>query len=563
MRSAWASGDCCQRRSMSAGGRSQPRRGVHSAPSSQLRGRRDLVGHAVGRHGGAEAVVLADQPVRHEAAVGEAGHAQARGIGEPLPHGPVDAGELDPRRRRRPRRRGSPRARRGRSCAEPRGSGMSTRAPAAASTQSGSHGSGPQLAPGPPTIESTSGSALRPAPRGAATVARIGPAAPGIATCSQATPASGRCQARAVARQPARRCTRGRSRCSSIAPGVRGAQRDDPPAAGRVAVHVRPRPCQLAPARRRAGSARARVCPATRQRARSRPPRPVPASGRCRVDLVVDEVGGVGQMQVQMAARARGRARSPPAAGTTQSESSQPYGSPSSSMPRNATCSPSGDQETALQEPARRARSRARSPRRYGHDVHGGRRGEIGALARIGAERDALAVGRPGEALDRPVPARQAPRARARARVLHEQVRVPVEVAVSVVPPVDAVDHARQRRCLGLDSGPTAKRVSGACRGERQPLAVGRERERADVVRQRGQLLGLAAGERHRPDLLVAQEEHAIALRRQPRTRSRARRRSVSGARATAVQRDGPDMPPVAARLRDAPRVERVRSRRG
>jgi hypothetical protein len=32
-------------------------------------------------------------------------------------------------------------------------------------------------------------------------------------------------------------------------------------------------------------------------------------------------------------------------------------------------------------------------------------------------------------------------------------------------------------------------------------------------VRERGELLGLAACERNRPDLLVAQEEHSIALR--------------------------------------------------
>ena len=63
-------------------------------------------------------------------------------------------------------------------------------------------------------------------------------------------------------------------------------------------------------------------------------------------------------------------------------------------------------------------------------------------------------------------------------------------------------------------SGPTAKRGSGRGGGERQPPPSRRERERADAVRQRGQLLGLATRERHRPDLLVAQEEHAVALGR-------------------------------------------------
>jgi hypothetical protein len=36
--------------------------------------------------------------------------------------------------------------------------------------------------------------------------------------------------------------------------------------------------------------------------------------------------------------------------------------------------------------------------------------------------------------------------------------------------------------------------------------------ERADAVRQHGELLGLATRERHSPDLLVAQEQHALAV---------------------------------------------------
>ena len=138
---------------------------------------------------------------------------------------------------------------------------------------------------------------------------------------------------------------------------------------------------------------------------------------------------------------------------------------------------------------------------------------EIGALAAICAERDAFAVGRPGEALDRPVAARQAPRASTCPRVLDEQVRVPVDVAVSVVSPVGAGDHARQRR------GARRQRADGEARygigdGERQPASARRLREGADAVRQRRQLLGLATLERHCPDLFVAQEEHAVALRR-------------------------------------------------
>ena len=63
-------------------------------------------------------------------------------------------------------------------------------------------------------------------------------------------------------------------------------------------------------------------------------------------------------------------------------------------------------------------------------------------------------------------------------------------------------------------SGPTAKRAYRICDGERQPASPRRLREGADAVRQRRQLLGLATLERHCPDLFVAQEEHAVALRR-------------------------------------------------
>ena len=140
-------------------------------------------------------------------------------------------------------------------------------------------------------------------------------------------------------------------------------------------------------------------------------------------------------------ARSRGL---PPPAGTIQSESSQPYGSPASSMPAKATCAPSGDHDTNLHEPGNRASSSG-SPPRARTTCTDCAALEIGALAAICAERDAFAVGRPGEALDRPVAARQAARASTRPRLLDEQVRVPVDVAVSVVSPVGAGDHARQR----------------------------------------------------------------------------------------------------------------------
>ena len=137
------------------------------------------------------------------------------------------------------------------------------RAPAAASARSGSHGSGPQLAPGPPMTERISGSRSRAAPRGAAIVARIGPAGPGIETCSHATPRSGRCQPAPVAREPAgpalgplevqlhRAARRATERSVTIAP-----------AAERAPVDVRLACRRAAPARPSSGKRQSDVSPA-------------------------------------------------------------------------------------------------------------------------------------------------------------------------------------------------------------------------------------------------------------------------------------------------------------
>ena len=128
--------------------------------------------------------------------------------------------------------------------------------------------------------------------------------------------------------------------------------------------------------------------------------------------------------------------------------------------------------------------ARAREPRQLrrlsatrAHDVHGLAALEVGALAAIGAERDALAVGRPGEALDRPVAARQAARAGTGPRVLDEQVRVPVEVAVSVVAPVGAGDHARERR------GARRQRADGEARRPDRPTASASRLPRGDCAK--------------------------------------------------------------------------------
>ena len=112
------------------------------------------------------------------------------------------------------------------------------RAPAAASAKSGSHGSGPQLAPGPPMIERTSGSR---APAGAARrrerrADRAGRAGDRDLLAGDAGERA--LPGRAVARQAPRR--------AALALEVQlddaragGAQRDDAPAAARVAVDVR------------------------------------------------------------------------------------------------------------------------------------------------------------------------------------------------------------------------------------------------------------------------------------------------------------------------------------
>ena len=84
-----------------------------------------------------------------------------------------------------------------------------------------------------------------------------------------------------------------------------------------------------------------------------------------------------------------------------------------------------GDHETALHEPARRASSAGSPPR--ADDVDGGRGIESARSPRSAQNAMRFAVGRPREALDRPVAARQAPGPRAGARGLDVEVRVPVE----------------------------------------------------------------------------------------------------------------------------------------
>jgi membrane protein implicated in regulation of membrane protease activity len=74
---------------------------------------------------------------------------------------------------------------------------------------------------------------------------------------------------------------------------------------------------------------------------------------------------------------------------------------------------------------------------------------------------------------------------------------------------------------------------------------------------QRGDLLGLAALERHGPDLLVAQEERAVALRREPWRRV-AHVAHRERPHAASLQRRDPDVAAIALCAGDPARVERV-----
>ena len=129
----------------------------------------------------------------------------------------------------------------------------------------------------------------------------IGPAGPGIETCSSATPASARCQA-APSRVSRRGVAPSSSRCSSTTPAPVARSVTSAPAAVRVAVQVRPVRPDAARARRRAGTARAPTA-----RSASAGSETAPSSSQresaAGLDLPVDEVGAAREMQVQVPAR--------------------------------------------------------------------------------------------------------------------------------------------------------------------------------------------------------------------------------------------------------------------
>ena len=376
--------------------------------------------------------------------------------------------------------------------------------------------------------------------------------------CSHATPGSGALPRRAVAREPPGRAPRPLE-VQLDRPRARRAQRDDAPAAERAAVDVRLAALRAARARRASGKRQSVVSPALVTGLDHGAV--APSRRAARVDLPVDEVGPERRARWcrwRPGARSRG---APPAAGTTHSECSQPNGSPSSSMPEEGHV-------LAVGRPARRrSRSRRGAPSSRGSPPLAATTCTAGALAEVG-------VARPGRrrtrCASRPATSAapstdQSPRVMRRARAPGAR-RLDVEVHVAVAIAArrrGASRRARSRARAAARRSSAARRRSASpaprrASASRVPSGDGRERRHA--VRQRGQLLGLAAGQRHRPDLLVAQEEHAVAgeaaateSRTSPAVSARAR---------PAVQRDDPDVPPVAARPRDAARVERVALRR-
>ena len=239
------------------------------------------------------------------------------------------------------------------------------------------------------------------------------------------------------------------------------------PPPSRVAVHVRPARRPARRARRRAESARAHVLPGQRQRGQhGASPSQASASPASTSQSTRSDASAVRcRCRCRPCARSRGR---PPRRGHDPERvlaavrlarlvDAEEGDVLSVGRPRDARCT------SPPAAPARPALRRAPAT-----TWTAGAGVEVGSLAAIGAERDAFPVGRPGEALDRPVAARQAPRARTGARVLDEEVRVPVEVAVAVVPPVDARDHARQRR------GARRQRADGEARSGRPTASASR-----------------------------------------------------------------------------------------
>ena len=193
-----------------------------------------------------------------------------------------------------------------------------------------------------------------------------------------------------------------------------------------------------------------------------------------------------------MAARGEVARRSSRGRHAPTSSPRSPYGSPASSMPRKARCSPSGDQRASCT-------SRRAAPARAGSPPLAATAYTAGACADVGRRRSCRRRTRCAcrRATTRCSSTDQSPRvdapcARAGAGRLDEEVHVAIAVALAVVAPVGARDHARER----LRSAP--QRADGEARlrrrgRQREPRAVGR---RARTPRRRAAARSAARGRR-------------------------------------------------------------------
>ena len=176
---------------------------------------------------------------------------------------------------------------------------------------------------------------------------------------------------------------------------------------------------------------------------------------------------------------ARSRA-APPLAGTTHTDSDVPHGSPHASNPRKAMCAP-------VRRPCRRAAA-ARQCRDLDRHLAAGRvdredprpSEQIAVGVGIRHVGDAPPVGRPGRSGNRPVAGHDPPRPRACPGRRDPQVRMPVDDARAVEPPVDpsAVrvpgDLAPRREARRRTAPPG--RTRSAAVGARQATARTRRR---------------------------------------------------------------------------------------
>ena len=232
-------------------------------------------------------------------AVGEAGHAEASGDRRSPPPPPSPRTRADRRRPRLPTSRGSPRARPVHSSPSRAGRASGRARPRPRARSPGARAPGPTCRPGPPVIESTSGSGSRPAPRGRGDRGADRPRRPRDPDALARDALQRALPRRAVAGEPPGPARTAARDASSTGPRARRAQRDDAPSPERAAVDVR-----LA-ALERPGFARERKAPQRREpgaRDRARHGAVAPLRRTARADLPVDEIRPVREPDGQMVA---------------------------------------------------------------------------------------------------------------------------------------------------------------------------------------------------------------------------------------------------------------------